>query len=118
MELGKYGSAILTSKSLAILNRILDHKKHRMNFFYTQLFVCEPESVKFAEFLGSLKNKFFTLEDINTPKITLENQSENYFNIYCEQSRPYKPSLHSGIMQDMYIITELMKNENELSKLN
>jgi hypothetical protein len=74
LELSKYNNPSLTAKSLAILDRILDYKKHRINQFYCELFVCEPESVKFAECLASLKNKFFILEDINTPKITYENQ--------------------------------------------
>lgn len=58
------------------------------------------------------------LEDINTTKITLENQSENYFNVYSPQKGPYRQSSQTGIMQDMYMITELMKNENSLAELH
>lgn len=70
-----------------------------------------------AEFLTSLKNKFFILDDVNTTKITFENQKENYFNVYSPQEGSYKQSPQSSIMQDMYIITELMKNEHELTQI-
>lgn len=43
LELSKYNNAALTSKSLSILYKILDYKQHRINNFYSQLFVCEPE---------------------------------------------------------------------------
>lgn len=70
IELSEYKNAALTCKSLEILHRILDCKKLRITKFYSELFVCEPSCVMFAEFLTSLKNKFFVLEDINTTKIT------------------------------------------------
>jgi hypothetical protein len=73
--------------------------------------------VKFANYLAGLKNKFFILEDINTPKATFENQGENYFPIYAKETGPYRLSSRFGIMQDMYMVTELMKNEYSLEQM-
>ena len=57
----------------------------------------------------TLRKKFFILEDFNTPYISYENQNNNYFQMDQEPG---------GVMQDLFMINELMKNENNLSDLD
>lgn len=49
--------------------------------------------------------KFYILEDTNTPTISYDNQMENnYFPIYSDEKEM------PGLIQDMYMVNELMKN--------
>ena len=57
--------------------------------------------------------KFFVLEDQNTLKVSLDDQHLGYYNIYKESG----DIKDEGIMQDMYMFWELMKNENKLSTM-
>lgn len=52
------------------------------------------------------RNKFFLLEDTNILNVTEDNQVCNYFMIYDRNS--------PGLMEVLYLLTELMKNENSI----
>ncbi len=55
------------------------------------------------------RNKFFLLEDSNIVNVTEDNQACNYFMIYDREKQ--------GLMEVLYLLTELMKNENSVLNL-
>jgi hypothetical protein len=52
------------------------------------------------------RNKFFTLDDPGIINVTEDNQNCNYYLIYDKE--------HNGLMEVLYLLTELMKNENNV----
>ena len=55
------------------------------------------------------RNKFFILDDPNTPGVNDDNQICNYFMV----SDP----ADNGLMEVLFLLTELMKNENSILEL-
>lgn len=45
LELAQYHSEELTKKSLNVLERVFESEKNRLNLFYEQLYICEPNRV-------------------------------------------------------------------------
>ena len=52
------------------------------------------------------RNKFFTLDDPGIINVTEDNQNCNYYLIYDKEQ--------NGLMEVLYLLTELMKNENNV----
>lgn len=110
IELSKHNHPGLTSYSLRILQRILEMNKNVTSKFFNVIFLCEEERIRLHEYVAQRRNKFFTLEYQNTTKINLNNQKSLYFMMYKDEK-------DAGIMQDLYMMSELVKNENELKNL-
>ena len=55
------------------------------------------------------RNKFFILDDPNTPGVNDDNQICNYFMVSDPAGQ--------GLMEVLYLLTELMKNENNILEL-
>ncbi len=53
------------------------------------------------------KNKFFMLDDQNIVRVDEQNQ-ENYFHLIYDREH------HNGLMEVLYLLTKLMKNENSV----
>ena len=60
--------------------------------------------MKLEGFVKERRNKFFTLEYQNTTKINEANQKSLYYPMHNDDS------VNSGIMEDLYMISELIKN--------
>ena len=52
------------------------------------------------------RNKFYTLDDPEIINVTEDNQNCNYFLINDKENQ--------GLMEVLYLLTELMKNENSV----
>ena len=110
IELSKHSHPRLTSFSLKILERILDLNKNISEKFFKVVFLCEAPRILLNKFIEGRRDKFYTLEYQNTVKINTNNQKNLYFMMYKDEK-------DSGIMQDMYMISELVKNESDVQVL-
>jgi hypothetical protein len=61
-----------------------------------------------------MKDKFYTMQDQTLVNVSMLNQAGNYFNIYKEDNNVKE----SGIMQDIFIMSEIIKSEYKISDLN
>jgi propanediol dehydratase large subunit len=66
-----------------------------------------------ADYTLKRRDKFFTLLDQNTLKIDKLKDANSYHNINRESA----DEKESGIMQDIFMLSELMKNEKSISNL-
>jgi hypothetical protein len=78
--------------------------------FYKQNFVVGEERKKLVQYIEDRKRKFFTLEDQTLVNVSLKNQEGNYVIVYRDDK-------DSGIMQDLFMISELIRNENSVLKI-
>lgn len=106
IELSKYRNSKLTSQSISIMERVLLKKKKAIQDFCQQIFVCGPQRVVLKWFIEQKKNKFCMMQDQTLVNVTMATQGGNYVYIYNEDNRD------SGIMQDIYMMSEVLKDEN------
>jgi hypothetical protein len=69
IELGNYGNPELTSMALSIIERVLQTKKKAIEHFSNQRFICEDSILRLVEYIDSVRNSFFILEDPNLTNI-------------------------------------------------
>lgn len=110
IELSNYNNANLTSKAISIIDRVLQTRQKAFHQFAELIIISEEERLKLLEFMELHRNKFFLLDDSNIVNVTEDNQSCNYFMIY-DHNAP-------GLMEVLYLLTELMKNENSVLNLD
>lgn len=107
IELSKYNNPKLTSGSISIMERVLLKSKKSIECFCEQIFVCGPKRVKLKAYIEEKKNKFYIMQDQTLVKmISPEDQADNYVAIFREDPNPDK----TGIMQDIYMMSEIVKN--------
>lgn len=109
IELSNYNNAQLTSKAISIIDRVLQTRQKAFHQFAELIIISEDERIKLLEFMELHRNKFFLLEDTNIVNVTEDNQGCNYFMIYDRE--------RLGLMEVLYLLTELMKNENSVLNL-
>ena len=66
--------------------------------------MCGPERISLKNFIEDKKNKFYTMQDQTLVNVTMQNQAGNYVFIFKEDFKD------SGIMQDIYMMSEVIKN--------
>ena len=76
-------------------------------------FVKSDSYYKLAEYTLKRREKFYTLLDQNTLKLSNPGQGNSYHNIFKES----EDEKESGIMQDLFMLSELMKSEKPISKI-
>lgn len=64
-----------------------------------------------VEYIDSVRNSFFILEDPNLININFDSQNDNYFLVYEEGNT-------NNLMSSLYYLSELMKNENDIKNLD
>jgi hypothetical protein len=110
IEMTNYNNAQLTSKAISIIDRVLQTRKKAFQQFYDLIVISEDERLKLLAFMEEHRNKFFILEDSNIINVTEDNQACNYFMVYDERNL--------GLMEVLYLLTELMKNENSITNID
>lgn len=110
IEMTNYNNAQLTSKAISIIDRVLQTRKKAFQQFYELIVISEDERLKLLAFMEEHRNKFFILEDSNIINVTEDNQACNYFMVYDERNL--------GLMEVLYLLTELMKNENSITNID
>lgn len=114
IELSKYNNPKLTSGSISIIERVLLKSKKSIECFCEQIFVCGPKRVKLKAYIEEKKNKFYIMQDQTLVKmISPEDQADNYVAIFREDPNPDK----TGIMQDIYMMSEIIKNESDIDAI-
>jgi hypothetical protein len=108
IELSKYNNPKLTSQSISIMERVLLKRKKAIQDFCQQIFVCASERILLKKFIEDKKNKFCTMQDQTLVNVNFQNQAGNYVFIFKEDNKD------SGIMQDIYMMSEIIKNENKM----
>ena len=63
-----------------------------------------------ANYIEERKRKFFTLDDQTLVNVSMKNQEGNYVFVY-------KDDKDSGIMQDLFMIAELIRYENSINDI-
>lgn len=111
IELSKYNNPRLTSQSISIMERVLLKKKKAIEDFCQQIFVCQNERIELKRFIEEKKNKFYTMQDQTLVSVNMGNQAGNYVFIFKEDNKD------SGIMQDIYMMSEVIKNEYKMSEI-
>jgi hypothetical protein len=109
IELTNYRNPQLTSGALSIIDLALHTRTKAFQQFHELIIISEDERLKLVEFMETHRNKFFILDDPNTTGVNDDNQGCNYFMV----SDPEGP----GLMEVLYLLTELMKNENSILDL-
>lgn len=95
------------------MKRIYDPRREGINHFYDIIFVDSDSYLQLSEYVLKRREKFYTLRDQNTLKINSLSEVNSYHNIYKE----HPDEKESGIMQDLFMLSELMKNEKSISRL-
>lgn len=113
LELSQYSNPELLSQSLMVMKRIYDQRRDNINRFYEICFVESGSYYELAEYTLKRREKFYTLLDQNTLKIDKPRDANSYHNINKESN----DEKDSGIMQDMFMLSELMKNEKSISNI-
>ena len=96
------------------MKRLYDQRRDNINHFYEICFVESGSYFELAEYTLKRREKFFTLLDQNSLKIDKPRDANSYHNINKESN----DEKESGIMQDMFMLSELMKNEKSISNLS
>ena len=109
IELSNYNNPALTSKAISIIDRVLQTRKKAFQQFSELIIISEDERLKLLGFMEEHRNKFFLLEDSNTVNVSEDNQTCNYYLIYDREGL--------GLMEVLYLLTELMKNENSIERV-
>ena len=69
IELTNYRNPELTSSAISIIDLALQSRKKAFQQFYELIIVSEDERLKLVEFMEIHRNKFFILDDQNTPLV-------------------------------------------------
>ena len=110
IELTNYRNPHLTSGAISIIDLALQSRKKAFQQFYELIIISEDERLKLVEFMETHRNKFFILDDQNTPSVNEDNQACNYFLVSDPEG--------TGLMEVLYLLTELMKNENNILEVD
>ena len=102
IELTNYRNPQLTSGALSIIDMSLQNRKKAFQQFYELIIISEDERLKLVEFMEVHRNKFFILDDPNTPGVNDDNQICNYFMVSDPEGQ--------GLLEVLFLLTELMKN--------
>ena len=102
IELTNYRNPLLTSSALSIIDRVLQTRKKGFEQFGELIIISEDQRIKLVEFMETHRSKFFILDDPNISGVTEDNQVCNYFMV--------SDTSGLGLMEVMYLLTELMKN--------
>jgi hypothetical protein len=97
IELTNYRNAELTSGSISIIDLALQSRKKAFQQFHELIIVSEDERLKLVEFMETHRNKFFILDDQNTPLVNEDNQICNYFMVSDPEGQ--------GLMEVLYLLT-------------
>lgn len=106
IELTNYRNAQLTSGAISIIDRVLQTRKKAFEHFSELIIISEEERLKLVDFMEFHRSKFFILDDPNTASVTEDNQVCNYFMVSDPENL--------GLLEVLYLLTELMKNENSI----
>ena len=74
------------------------------------MFVCSEERKKLANYIDERKRKYFILEDQTLVNVNFKNQEGNYVIVYRDDK-------DSGVMQDLFMLSELIRHENSVLSL-
>lgn len=69
IELTNYRNPELTSSAISIIDLALQSRKKAFQQFHELIIVSEDERLKLVEFMETHRNKFFILDDQNTPLV-------------------------------------------------
>ncbi len=86
------------------------HQKESFNNLYRLTFIMEEYSRNFLSYLQTHMDKFSIMEDTSLTTVDLDNQDKYYFPIWDEKNQ--------GVMQVLFNLSELMKNENKIEELD